>query len=106
MPNQQNALSDVFFALSDATRRAVLKRLAKGPASVSELARPFPMALPSFMQHIDVLTASGLVRSKKVGRVRTCELAPQKLKIGEGWIAELRAHSADDDLSAAERDKR
>ncbi len=112
MTNQQAALSDVFFALSDATRRAVVRRLSKGPASISELARPFPMALPSFMQHIDVLTETGMIRSKKVGRVRTCELTPQKMKIADGWIAEhlllcdARPETLEEYLAAAARIKK
>jgi DNA-binding transcriptional ArsR family regulator len=89
MPNQH--LSQVFQALTDPTRRAVLDRLTRGPAPVSELARPFKMALPSFTQHLDVLEASGLVRSKKVGRVRTYSLAPQPLKAAEHWLAARRA---------------
>ena len=75
MPNQE--LTHVFHALSDRTRRAVLERLTRGPAAVSELARPFKMALPSFVQHLGVLEDCGLVRSKKQGRVRTYTLAPQ-----------------------------
>jgi DNA-binding transcriptional ArsR family regulator len=91
MANQALQLDRVFAALADPTRRAVLRRLGRGPAPVSELAEPFDMALPSFMQHLRVLEASGLVRSRKKGRVRTCRLAPQPLRRAEGWIAEQRA---------------
>ena len=91
MANQAQQLDRVFQALADPTRRAVLSRLGHGPAPVSELAEPFDMALPSFMQHLRVLEDSGLVRSRKKGRVRTCRLAPQPLRRAEGWIAEQRA---------------
>jgi len=80
----------VFRALSDGTRRAVLERLARGPASVSELARPFDMALPSFLQHLKVLERGGLVRSRKAGRVRTYSLAPRALGEAERWLARQR----------------
>jgi DNA-binding transcriptional ArsR family regulator len=90
MPNQ-HALDGVFRALADPTRRAVVARLGRGPAPVSELAGPFEMALPSFMQHLRVLEECGLVRSRKTGRVRTCELAPQALRKAERWMAEQRA---------------
>ena len=91
MANQAEQLDRVFQALADPTRRAVLRRLGRGPAPVSELAEPFEMALPSFMQHLRVLEGSGLVRSHKKGRVRTCRLVPQPLRRAEGWIAEQRA---------------
>jgi len=83
-------MDGVFRALSDATRRRVLDRLSKSPASVTELAEPFDMALPSFIQHLGVLEESGLVRSSKTGRVRTYELAPQRLKLAESWLARQR----------------
>ena len=91
MPNQQTALDSVFRALADPTRRAVLHQLSQGPASVSELARPFEMALPSFLQHLQVLEDGGLIRSRKTGRVRTCEIRPDPLATAETWIAEQRA---------------
>jgi DNA-binding transcriptional ArsR family regulator len=91
MPNQSTALDGVFRALSDATRRAVVERLSGGPAAVSELAEPFNMALPSFLQHLKVLEGCGLVRSRKVGRVRTYQLAPRPLKAAESWMADRRA---------------
>lgn len=80
-----------FQALASPTRRAVIERLSKGPASVSELAEPFAMALPSFMQHIEVLERGGLVRSYKRGRVRTVELSPARLKRASGWLAKQQA---------------
>jgi DNA-binding transcriptional ArsR family regulator len=90
MPNQE--LTRIFQALTDPTRRAVLERLTRGPAPVSELAQPFKMALPSFVQHLQVLEHSGLVRSKKQGRVRTYTLASQPLKAAERWLSAQRAH--------------
>jgi DNA-binding transcriptional ArsR family regulator len=81
----------VFKALADPTRRGVLQRLSAGTASASELAQPFEMALPSFMQHLNVLETAGLVRSRKVGRVRMYELDPKPLKAAEDWLAEQRA---------------
>jgi DNA-binding transcriptional ArsR family regulator len=89
MPNQQ--LTSVFHALTDPTRRAVLERLTHGPAAVSELAQPFKMALPSFVQHLGVLEDCGLVRSKKQGRVRTYTLVPQPLTAAEHWLSAQRA---------------
>ncbi len=90
MPNQTIALDNVFHALADPTRRAVLKRLSTGPAPVSELAAPFAMALPSFMQHLDVLEKCVLVRSQKTGRVRIYQLIPQRLKTAEQWMLDQR----------------
>ena len=92
MPNQGAIeLDRVFQALADPTRRAVLQRLSRGTAPVSELAEPFDMALPSFLQHLKVLEGCGLVSSRKAGRVRTYQLSPQPLKAAEDWIAEQRA---------------
>ena len=91
MPNQSPRLDRVFQALADPTRRAVVERLCKGPAAVSELARPFRMALPSFSQHLDVLEGCGLVRSRKTGRVRTYRLEPAPLKVAETWMTRRRA---------------
>jgi DNA-binding transcriptional ArsR family regulator len=91
MTNNQSTLDSVFQALADPTRRAVIQRLGQRSATVSELAEPFGMALPSFMKHIGVLEASGLVTSKKVGRVRTCEIRPKKLVAAEKWFDEQRA---------------
>jgi DNA-binding transcriptional ArsR family regulator len=83
-------LDGIFQALADPTRRAVIGRLGRGPASVGELAQPFAMALPSFMKHIHVLEESGLIRSHKAGRVRTCEIDTARLGAVEGWLAEQR----------------
>lgn len=80
----------IFRALSDPTRRNVLERLSSRPASVSELAAPYDMALPSFVEHLRVLERSGLVRSRKVGRVRTYRLAPEQLKVAEDWLGRQR----------------
>ncbi|MEQ1683052.1 MAG: metalloregulator ArsR/SmtB family transcription factor [Burkholderiaceae bacterium] len=91
MDNQQSQLSDVFYALADPTRRAIVGALGGGPASVSALAAPFEMALPSFMKHLGVLERSGVIRSNKVGRVRTCELRPKTLTSAEQWMAGQRA---------------
>lgn len=90
MANQTATLTDVFYALADPTRRAIVHRLVRGPESVSALAAPHPMALPSFMKHLSVLERSGVIRSRKVGRVRTCELVPKSLTQAERWIAEQR----------------
>lgn len=78
----------VFQALADPTRRAVVERLGAGPTSTSELARPFPMALPSFMGHLELLARSGLITSRKQGRVRTYELVPTRLSQVQEWLAE------------------
>lgn len=91
MPRPVASLDRVFQALADPTRRAVLARLGDGPTATSELARPFAMALPSFTQHLGVLEDCGLVRSRKVGRVRTYELAPDALTDAQDWIATQRA---------------
>ncbi|MBI1822780.1 MAG: helix-turn-helix transcriptional regulator [Nitrospirae bacterium] len=91
MPNYTLRLDSVFQALSDPTRRAVLKRLSRTPAPVSELADPFKMSLPSFTQHLRVLEDCGLVRSRKKGRVRTYHLVPEPLKIAENWMAQQRS---------------
>ena len=80
----------MFYALSDATRRAMLERLVRGPASVTELARPFDMALPSLVQHLGVLEDAGIVTSTKVGRVRTYQLAPEALTPAAQWIGRQR----------------
>ena len=90
MPNQSLQLTGIFQALADPTRRAVVARLSRGPAATSELAAPFAMALPSFLQHLDVLQKSGLVRSSKQGRVRTYELSPPALQAAEDWMATQR----------------
>ena len=84
------AADEVFHALANPTRRRVLERLSIGPASVSELAAPFEMQLPSFVQHLSVLERSRLIKSRKRGRVRTYELAPERFKVAEDWLAARR----------------
>jgi DNA-binding transcriptional ArsR family regulator len=90
MLNYPPSLDLVFQALADPTRRAMVERLTLGPASVSALAEPLAMSLPAVMQHLQVLEASGLVRSEKVGRVRTCRVEPAALRTAEEWISERR----------------
>jgi DNA-binding transcriptional ArsR family regulator len=90
MLNQSAPLDLVFHALADPSRRVLVERLSRGPASVSELARPLPMSLPAVVQHLQVLEASGLVYSEKVGRVRTCRLQVKTLGTAQDWIAERR----------------
>ena len=90
MPTDVMELDDLFQALADPTRRAVVERLGRGPASTSELARPFAMALPSFTQHLAVLERCGLVASAKAGRVRTYRLSPERLDAAEHWLASQR----------------
>ena len=81
----------MFHALADATRRSLLERLGHGPASVSVLARPLTVSLPAVVQHLQVLAAAGLVSSRKVGRVRTCQLEPGALQQVERWIEQRRS---------------
>ena len=83
-------LDRVFQALSDPSRRAMVERLCRGPATVSELGRPFSMTLAAVVQHVQVLEASGLVRSEKVGRTRTVSIEPATLRTAEQWISERR----------------
>jgi DNA-binding transcriptional ArsR family regulator len=87
---QSAVADDVFHALSNSTRRKILEELSAGPATVSDLAAPFDMKLPSFVQHLSVLEESRLVKSKKRGRVRTYEIAPERFKIAEDWLSERR----------------
>jgi DNA-binding transcriptional ArsR family regulator len=87
----QSAATDaVFHALASPVRRRVLERLSGGPATVSDLAAPFDMQLPSFVQHLSILEESRLVKSKKSGRVRTYEIAPERFEVAEGWLAARR----------------
>jgi DNA-binding transcriptional ArsR family regulator len=86
------ALPLIFHALSEPTRLAVVERLSISPASASELAKPFDMALPSFMQHMGVLERAGIVTSHKSGRVRTYQLSPTALQLASAWLAEFRNH--------------
>ena len=87
---QYAVADDVFYALANATRRKVLEKLSVGPATVSELAAPFDMKLPSFVQHLSVLEQSRLVKSKKHGRVRTYEIAPERFRVAEDWLSARR----------------
>jgi DNA-binding transcriptional ArsR family regulator len=90
MLNQAATLDRVFQALSDPSRRVMVERLTRGPASVSELARPLDMSLAGVVQHLQVLEASGLVKSEKVGRVRTCQIEAKALRTAEQWINDRR----------------
>ena len=91
MLNESPQLDLAFQALADPSRRRMVAQLSRGPASVSELARPLPISLPAVLQHLQMLEASGLVRSEKKGRVRTCRIEPKALSRAESWIAEQRA---------------
>jgi len=91
MLNRAPDLDRLFQALADPARRAMVERLSRGPAPVSALARPLPMSLPAAMQHLGVLEAAGLVRSEKIGRVRTCTLDTSALTQAERWINERRS---------------
>jgi DNA-binding transcriptional ArsR family regulator len=91
MENHQTTLDTAFFALADPTRRAVVARLIEGPASVKELAQPFDMGLPSFLKHLKILEAGGLIGSEKAGRVRTCRIVPTRLAAAEDWLSRQRA---------------
>jgi DNA-binding transcriptional ArsR family regulator len=87
---QAAVADDVFYALSNSTRRKILEQLSVRPATVSELAAPFDMKLPSFVQHLSVLEESRLVKSKKRGRIRTYEIAPKRFKVAEDWLSARR----------------
>ena len=89
--SRREGVDRLFHALADPNRLAIVERLSRGPASVSELARPLPMSLPAAVQHLQVLEASGLVRSEKIGRVRTCEIEPAALRPVEQWISARRS---------------
>jgi DNA-binding transcriptional ArsR family regulator len=91
MLNNNARLDMTFQALADSTRRSILAELTRGPTSVSKLARPLAMSLPAVMQHLAVLEGSGLVRSVKVGRIRTCRIEPKSLSLAELWINQRRA---------------
>jgi DNA-binding transcriptional ArsR family regulator len=90
MLKQLDALDQLFQALADPGRRSMIDRLSRGSASVSELAEPLAMSLPAVMQHLNVLEASGIVSTKKIGRVRSCSLEPQILDLAQQWIGERR----------------
>ena len=86
----ERRLDLIFQALADPTRRAIIIRLCDGPASVSELAKPFAMSLPAIVQHMQVLEHSGLVRSEKIGRVRSCSIVPASVRLAERWLGGRR----------------
>lgn len=90
MLNYSFELDTIFQALADPGRRAMLEQLSRGPASVSDLARPLPITLQAVVQHLAVLESSGLIRSEKAGRVRTCQINSQALREAERWIGERR----------------
>jgi DNA-binding transcriptional ArsR family regulator len=90
MAKYSEELDGLLWALADPTRREVVRRLGRGPQSVGELAREFPITLPSFMKHVRALEANGLIRTAKSGRVRTCALRRERLALVDGWLAEQR----------------
>ncbi|EGD54570.1 ArsR/SmtB family transcription factor [Gordonia neofelifaecis] len=90
MAKYSEELDEVLVALADPTRRQVVVRLGRGPAGVSELAGTFPMTMPSFMKHVRTLESSGLIRTAKTGRVRTCTLNRERLALLDDWLAEQR----------------
>src|SRR6266545_1270084 len=91
MLKQRPELDGVFHALADPSRRSIVERLSRGPATVTDLAAPLPMSMPAVLQHLQVLEQSGLVRSRKVGRVRTCSIEAKALEPVERWIEERQA---------------
>lgn len=92
MLEQWTSVDRVFHALGDPVRRAIIDRLSHGPASVSDLAQPFEMTLAAVVQHVQVLERSGVIKTEKVGRTRTCRLEPSGLDLAERWISQRRAH--------------
>lgn len=90
MAQYSEVLDGVFIALADPTRRAMVARLGRGPASVGDLAKDAPMTLPSFMKHVRMLESNGLIRTVKAGRVRTCELNRERFALVEDWLAAQR----------------
>ena len=92
MLKQSESLDRVFLALADPSRRAMVERLTRGPASVSELAKPLRMTLSAVVQHLALLEESGLVTSRKTGRIRTCRIEPRRLGTAQTWLAKQRAH--------------
>jgi DNA-binding transcriptional ArsR family regulator len=90
MPNSSDPLDFVFRALSDRTRRTIVTRLVAAPLTVSEIARPLSMALPSVLQHLRVLEDGGLIETQKLGRVRTCSVVPERLRLAEAWLGDQR----------------
>jgi DNA-binding transcriptional ArsR family regulator len=95
MAVDKSSLDHVFSALGDPTRRAIVERLARGPASVSELAAPHAMALPSFLGHLQKLEAAGIVSTRKTGRVRTCRIEPVALRLAQDWMSRQNENRPD-----------
>jgi DNA-binding transcriptional ArsR family regulator len=91
MPDKKTSIHRVFHALGDPTRRIIMEKLSAGPVSVSHLADPLKISLAAVVQHLQVLEESGLVRTEKTGRVRTCRIEPAGLAIAEQWIADRRS---------------
>jgi DNA-binding transcriptional ArsR family regulator len=90
MLNHSKSLDRIFYALSDQSRRLIVEQLSKKEASVSELAQPLKMSMPAVVQHIQILEESGLIRTQKSGRVRTCRIEPRSLEVIEGWLTQRR----------------
>ena len=91
MKRKQPNVDHVFHALGDSTRRAILEKLSEGPISVSRLAEPLDISLAAVVQHLQVLEESGLVRTEKVGRVRTCSIEPAGFSVAQQWIGDRRS---------------
>ena len=91
MLNQRASVDRVFHALGDPTRRAIVEKLSEGPVSVSRLAKPLDITLAAVVQHLQILEKSGLVHTKKIGRVRTCRIVPKGLTVAERWINDRRS---------------
>lgn len=108
MAHYRDDLDAVLLALADPTRRRIVRRLGRGPASVGDLARPFEMTLPSFMKHVRALESSGVIRTSKTGRVRSCVLNRDRLALIDDWLAEQRELWSDrtDRLEAFVTDRR
>ena len=102
MLNRSTSLDLIFQALADPTRRAIVDTLSRGPACVSELARPLAMSLPAALQHLAVLEEAGLIRSEKAGRVRNCRITSGALERAERWIRDRRIETDEDASSAAQ----
>src|ERR1043165_8349584 len=90
MPGPQPSVDRVFHALGDATRRAIVEQLSRGPVSVSRLAEPLDLTLAAVVQHLQILEESGLVHTEKIGRVRTCRIEPKGLAVAQQWIQDRR----------------
>lgn len=91
MLSQRIAIDRVFHALGDPTRRSIVEKLSEGPITVSRLAKPLDITLAAVVQHLQILERSGLVRTEKVGRIRTCRMEPKGLTVAERWIGDRRS---------------